>query len=99
MKAVLVYGSSTFGRVVRALVNDCGRKFAGFIDDWSSGGDVIGDINTLLSGSLGADFDLAMAIGYRHLDARLALYRRLRAAGHHFGMRRRGFDGDGPSGS
>ena len=83
-KEVLVYGASTFGHVVRALVGDCGHKFAGFIDDRIQGPEIVGNLETLLSRSLAGDFEVAMAIGYRHLDARLALFHRLHSAGYRF---------------
>jgi hypothetical protein len=80
MNGVFVYGSSALGQVVRALIGNCGREFAGFIDDWNNDPEVVGTLDTLLSSPLAGGFEIAMAIGYRQLDARLALYCRLKTA-------------------
>jgi acetyltransferase-like isoleucine patch superfamily enzyme len=83
-RPVLVYGGGCFSEVVRELVTDCGRQFAGFVNDWMQGPEIVGGLATLLDGAGEPRFDLAMAIGYRHLGARFDLYERLKAAGYRF---------------
>lgn len=84
MKPLLVIAASSFGRLVHVLAQDCGRTVAGFIDDTQLAPDILGKTSDLGSRIAPTDYDLVMAIGYRHLDARWALFTRLRAAGFEF---------------
>jgi sugar O-acyltransferase (sialic acid O-acetyltransferase NeuD family) len=83
-KPVLVYGGGEFGQVVRELVIDCGRSFAGFVDDWVKGPEIVGDSKSVFARSSAEDFEIAMAIGYRHLAARLEVFQKLTAVGYRF---------------
>ena len=49
MNPVLVYGSGMLGQLVRALAADCGRKFSGFIDDFTAGGEIVVVLEDLLA--------------------------------------------------
>ncbi len=77
---VLVYGSTTFGSVVRVLVEDCGHEFAGFIDDLHRGPDVLGPFERAAITSA-ASHRCVNAVGYA-LRARLAVSQRIIAAGY-----------------
>jgi sugar O-acyltransferase (sialic acid O-acetyltransferase NeuD family) len=80
---ILVYGASEFGAVVRDLAADCGFEFAGFIDDVHPDRDgVIGDFASACVSHAPAAHAIAIAVGYRHLEARRALAARVRAAGY-----------------
>lgn len=79
---VLIYGSREFGQVVRGLVEDCGRRFEGFVDDWNSGPQVLGSFVEVTNRYPPEGFEIALAIGYRHLAARWELYQRVKAAGY-----------------
>lgn len=70
MKPLLIIGASSFGRLVQVLAEDCGREVAGFIDDFNSGGEIVGDRGELGTRLSPARFDLALGVGYRHLTAR-----------------------------
>ena len=37
MKEFLVYGAGEFGYVIKNLIQNCGYKFTGFIDDYKKG--------------------------------------------------------------
>lgn len=76
MKPILVYGSKDFALVIRDLVEQCGRTFAGFIDDTTSGPEIVGDYAHVLNAYPPHDFDLVIAIGYNHLTARWNVYQR-----------------------
>lgn len=75
-KPVVVIGASSFGRLVRVLVSDAGRVFAGYLDDFSSGEDIIGSLDRLREPGFANEVDLALAIGYRHLEARREIFHR-----------------------
>lgn len=84
MKPLLIVGASSFGQLMAVLADDCSRSVAGFVDDTQTGPLVLGT-----SGDLGlelppAEFDLILAIGYKHLQTRFRMFERLRAAGFHF---------------
>jgi UDP-3-O-[3-hydroxymyristoyl] glucosamine N-acyltransferase len=63
------------------MLRDCSREFAGFVDDCARGDEIVGDFDSLTAGRLHDQCEIALAIGYRHLDARLACLSRLMAAG------------------
>jgi sugar O-acyltransferase (sialic acid O-acetyltransferase NeuD family) len=80
---VLVYGSTTFGSVVRSLVEDCGHEFAGFIDDVNpSASDVIGPFDAVKVSHPSARFSCVNAVGYNDLAARQRVTDRIVQAGY-----------------
>ena len=80
---VLVYGSTTFGGVVRVLVEECGHQFAGFIDDLSpEAPSVLGSFDTVRATSAPAAFACVNAVGYNDLAARQRVTDRILAAGY-----------------
>ena len=80
---ILVYGSTTFGSVVRVLVEECGHEFAGFIDDMHpAGADVLGDFDTVSKSHPAAAFACVNAVGYNDLQARQRVTDRIRRAGY-----------------
>lgn len=83
-RPIAIIGSSTFGRLVRVLVADAGRSFAGYLDDYSTGNGILGTLDKLDEPAFSLDVDLALAIGYRHLEARLDIFRRARRRGFEF---------------
>jgi len=80
--AILVYGSQEFGRVVRRLVEDCGRTFHGFVDDWHTGDDVIGRFDSVIQTCPPDRFEFVIAVGYKNLSARWSVYQRVMNAGY-----------------
>jgi sugar O-acyltransferase (sialic acid O-acetyltransferase NeuD family) len=79
---LLVYGSTTFGRVVRVLVEECGHQFAGFIDDINPGPDVAGAFDAVVKSHPAAEFACVNAVGYNDLTARQRVTDRITAAGY-----------------
>jgi len=79
---LLVYGSTTFGKVVRALVEDCGHEFAGFIDDIHAGPDVLGPFDAVTASKPADRFGCVNAVGYNDLQARQRVTDRIAAAGY-----------------
>ena len=80
---VLLYGSSDFGRLLRRQVEFCGHHFEGYVDDMAGGPDVLGRYGEVRERwPPAADRGLVMAVGYKHLDARWAIYERVRSDGY-----------------
>ncbi len=80
---VLVYGSTTFGSVVRVLVEECGHEFAGFIDDVNpAGGEVLGGFEAVRKSHGPGTFGCVNAVGYNDLGARRRVTDRIVAAGY-----------------
>ena len=81
-KKLLIYGSTEFGSVVRELVRHCGADFGGFVDDWHVGADIIGTLADVIQKCRPEEYDFALAIGYKHLEARQRKYHELLAHGY-----------------
>ena len=80
---LLVYGSKDFGQVIRALVDHAGHEFAGFIDDFAEGAEIIGTYQQARRAYPPAPgIGIAVAIGYDHLAARWNLYQAIRKDGY-----------------
>lgn len=80
---ILVYGSTTFGSVVRVLVEECGHEFAGFIDDVSPNGPgVLGNFSAVTSSHPPPAYACVNAVGYNDLPARQRVTDRIVAAGY-----------------
>lgn len=80
---ILVYGSTTFGSVVRVLVEECGHEFAGFIDDVNlSGADVLGGFDAVSRSHPPETFACVNAVGYKDLAARRRVTDRIVKAGY-----------------
>jgi sugar O-acyltransferase (sialic acid O-acetyltransferase NeuD family) len=81
-KKILVYGSTEFGAVVRELVRHSGAHFAGFVDDWHAGEGIIGTLADIIQTCPPDEYDFAIAIGYKHLEARRCKFDELIAHGY-----------------
>lgn len=84
MKPLLIIGGSSFGRLVGVLAQESGRSVSGYLDDFAAGEGIVGRTDELGSSITPDDAALVMAIGYRHMDARMAMFRRLLASGFEF---------------
>lgn len=84
MKPLVIIGASSFGRLVRVLAEESGRTVMGHVDDSNIGEDIVGRTDDLGSRISTKDADLAMAIGYRHMDARMTMFRHLLSRGFEF---------------
>lgn len=81
-KKILVYGSTEFGAVVRELVRHSGADFAGFVDDWHTGEGIVGTLEDVIHKCPPDEYDFAIAIGYKHLEARRRKFDELLAHGY-----------------
>jgi len=81
---LLIYGSKDFGRLVRELVRACGHEALGFVDDVSPDGEgVVGDYAAARRRHPPGDgVGMAIAIGYKHLQARHQVWTRVRGDGY-----------------
>jgi len=78
---ILVYGSKEFAMVVREVVLDCGHQFVGFVDDLNPAeGDVVGAWD-LAEKKYSRDHAVVIAVGYKNLAARWAVYSRVTTSG------------------
>lgn len=84
MKPLLIIGASSFGHLMAALAEDCGRRVGGYLDDYSTGPGIVGTTSQLGETLAATDFDLVMAIGYKHLAARIKSFDGLRGRGFQF---------------
>lgn len=82
LKPVLVLGASEFGQTVRELVVACGRRFAGFVDDWQSGPEIVATQASVCASHAPDRYDVALAVGYKHIAARRELAHHLRGLGY-----------------
>ena len=83
-RPILVYGSKEFGRVIRALVHDAGFGFAGFVDDFATGPDIVGSYDQVrLSHPPSSGVAIVIAIGYEHIPARWSVFEKVRRDGYH----------------
>lgn len=79
---ILVYGSTDFGSIVRELAEACGHSFVGFIDDWHAGKDIVGTLEATCKSHPPRTCVVALAIGYKHMEARCRAAERLRDVGY-----------------
>lgn len=84
MKPLLIIGASSFGKLIAILAEDCRHSVAGFVDDMSTGPDILGGTSDLGGCLSAADYDLVMAIGYKHMKARWQLFTQLSGLGFNF---------------
>lgn len=84
MKPLLIVGGSSFGQLMAVLAEDCGRVVAGFIDDVRIGPDIVGRTGDLGHVHAPTEYELVLAIGYKHLGPRMVLFRKLTEAGFDF---------------
>jgi sugar O-acyltransferase (sialic acid O-acetyltransferase NeuD family) len=82
MKPVLLYGSGTLSRLARQLVVECGGRFAGYIDDYKTGPDIVGTFEQIRRVCPPDRYDAAIGIGYGDLEARWSVYEAVVAAGY-----------------
>jgi sugar O-acyltransferase (sialic acid O-acetyltransferase NeuD family) len=79
---ILVYGSKDFGLLVADLIQQIGHDFVGFIDDYSRGENILGTYAEVVSSYPPEQFGVVVAIGYKHFEARWAVYNKLVADGY-----------------
>jgi sugar O-acyltransferase (sialic acid O-acetyltransferase NeuD family) len=78
---ILVYGCAEFGQVVKNLVQNCGHEFVGFIDDYKEG-DGIYNYDLADPYILREDTGIVIAVGYKDLRTRWAIYQKVKADGY-----------------
>lgn len=82
-KKILIYGSQEFGKVIRNLAGKCGYEFAGYIDDYHSGGEIIGCFEEVKHQFSPEEIFIAVAVGYNNLRARWDVYEKVKGSGYH----------------
>lgn len=82
LKKILIYGSRDFGQVVKALVKSCGHEFSGFIDDFNTGGEIVGNFSEVCNTFLPEQYEIVIAIGYNNLKERWKAYQKVNNAGY-----------------
>src|SRR4030066_168670 len=82
MKKLLIYGSKEYARVVKDLAVTCNLEFAGYIDDYSTGPEIVGDYEYVVKKFLPSSYDIVIAIGYNNLNARWSVYKKVLKDGY-----------------
>ncbi|NTW98456.1 MAG: hypothetical protein HGB35_00665 [Geobacteraceae bacterium] len=80
---ILLYGSREFSLVVAELVRHCGHTVSGMVDDYNSGTDILGGIDTVIYSHPPSDYGIALAIGYSDIKARWIAWERIQSAGYY----------------
>ena len=82
MHKLLIYGAGEFGQVIKNLVQCCGYEFSGFIDDYFQGEKIIGTYDSVKSQSYFKEHGIVIAVGYKSLENRYAIYQKVKADGY-----------------
>jgi len=82
MKKILIYGSKVFAGVIKDLALTCDYECVGFIDDYSTGGEIIGDYEYIRNNFSPESYEIAIAVGYNDLNARWAVYKKVLEDGY-----------------
>lgn len=82
MKKLLIYGSMEFAGVIKDLALTCDYEVAGFIDDYTTGGEIIGNYEHVCKNFQPGSYEVAIAVGYKDLDARWAVYKKVSEDGY-----------------
>lgn len=80
---ILIYGSKEFAATVRELIRHCGHEVAGMIDDFNTGPDILGGLDSVIQTHPPQEYAVAIAVGYSNLTARWDVWRKVKAAGYH----------------
>ncbi len=79
---ILIYGSKEFGRVVKSYVNESGNEFAGFIDDFNEGPEIVGTYKSARKTFPKEEYEIVNAVGYKNLDARDGVTQKILSDGY-----------------
>lgn len=82
MKQILIYGSKVFGQVIKDLVLQCGHNFVGFIDDYSTGEEIVGTFDHVKENFSKDNYEIIIAVGYLNLQARWSVYQKVISEGY-----------------
>jgi len=74
MKKLLIYGSKVFAGVIKDLALACNYEVAGLIDDYATGGEILGDYEYVRKHFLPGSYEIVIAVGYNDFNARWAVY-------------------------
>ncbi|MDD1504954.1 hypothetical protein PVA17_19625 [Lysinibacillus sp. CNPSo 3705] len=78
MENIIVYGSKEFAHIVKNLVEICGHRFVGFIDDLEPTGEfVLGTFDDVLDQYSYKEYKIVNGIGYKNLKARWEVQQKL----------------------
>jgi len=79
---LLVYGSGIFGRLVRDNLIMSGHHFAGYIDDYRKGDDIVGGYDIFRAGYPAEEYGVVIGIGYKHFEERQGIFNKLKESGY-----------------
>lgn len=79
MEKIIIYGSKDFAYIVKNLVEICGHKFVGFIDDFETDGNfVLGTFYDVVRKYSPNDYKIVNGIGYNNLKARWQIQEKIK---------------------
>lgn len=82
MNKILVYGSRVLGRVVKDLIGQCDKDFVGFVDDYTTGPEIVGTFDEVRKAYPPTEYGMVIAIGYNDLAARWQIFQKAEVAGY-----------------
>jgi len=82
MKKILIYGSKVFAGVLKDLALSCDYECVGLIDDYTQGGEIIGSYEYVRDNFSPESYEIAIAVGYKDLDARWRVYKKVLKDGY-----------------
>jgi sugar O-acyltransferase (sialic acid O-acetyltransferase NeuD family) len=78
----LIFGSKDFAETVAELADACGRRVAGFVDDFNKGAHILGTFDEIVKTHPPTRYEMVMAIGYSNLGARWSAWQKVKRAGY-----------------
>ncbi len=78
----LIYGSRDFALIIKDLLDYQKIPFAGYIDDFSDGAEIIGSFDEVIALCPPESHVVALGVGYNDLAARWRIFERVKAAGY-----------------
>lgn len=79
MNKLLIYGSRDFARLVKDIARQLDYEFVGYIDDFYTGGDIVGTYEEVKKNYLPESVYIVIAVGYNDLQARWNIYQKVTA--------------------
>jgi sugar O-acyltransferase (sialic acid O-acetyltransferase NeuD family) len=79
---LLIYGSQIYARLLCEQVRAVGHELVGNIDDFNSGGQVLGSYERVRQEYPPDSYGLVIGIGYKYFDERWAIYQRATGDGY-----------------
>lgn len=78
----LVYGSKDFALILKDMLDFHGLSFAGYIDDFAIGENIVGTFEQVKENFFSTDYAIVLGVGYNNLAARWEIFQKIKSAGY-----------------